>query len=261
MEHIFLSLVGLAFILFGLSVFKDIEKLSVITTPLWNLLENRLKGKGSDLSESKRKLYAVLSILIGFVLIIGSINQFIDQLKWEQKREHIVNEANRLGMSVEDYTTIDSALFYMPPNSTVEDYKKIDEKAKKSGFTDGYSYLLEEQSAKKDGRTIDQVIAERAKRKAEEEAERKAEEEKEQQAKAYAQSSNSSASSDNKSRVVSIVGWTVYLANGNKFILEKPTVLHVNDQIYPKADIAFIQVGYRCSYTGDLIAIEAFCER
>jgi hypothetical protein len=261
MEHIFLSLVGVAFILFGLSVFKTIGNLTLITTPLWNLLENRLKGKGANLSDSKRKLFAVFSIIIGFVLIIGSINAYIDQLKWEQKQAHIVSEAERLGISVEEYRTIDSALFYMPPNSTVEDYKKIDEKAKKSGFTDGFAYLLEEQSAKKDGKTIDQVIAERAKRKAEEVAERKAEEEKEQQAKAYAQSSNQSSGGGDKSRVVSIVGWTVYLANGDKFILEKPTVLHLDGQIYPKADIAFIQVGYRCRYTGDLVAIEAFCER
>ncbi len=103
-----------------------------------------------------------------------------------------------------------------------------------------------------------------------EEAKRLAEQrqrEKEEASRAASQNSNYSAgggSTGGMSRVVSKVGSLIYLANGQTFAIERPTMLHIDGQIYPKGSGSpdYIQVGYRCRFTGEQFNVsEVFCER
>ena len=97
---------------------------------------------------------------------------FLFHLDNQKKEGLITSEAKRLGMSVEEYRRIDSAFLFMPKNSTVSDYKKLDEDAKQMGFKDGYDYLISEYRAKKEGRTIEDVIADKKARQEKDAAEK-----------------------------------------------------------------------------------------
>ena len=69
---------------------------------------------------------------------------------------------------------------------------------------------------------------------------------------------------DGLSKVVGKVGSLIYLANGKTFAIERPTMLHVDGQIYPKGsgNPDYIQIGYRCRFTGTEFEVaEVFCER
>ena len=83
-------------------------------------------------------------------------------------------------------------------------------------------------------------------------------------AKAVSQNSNS-GSNNGLSRVVAKVGSLIYLANQQTFAIERPTMLHIDGQIYPKGSGSpdYIQVGYRCRWTGrsEFEVVEVFCER
>jgi hypothetical protein len=78
------------------------------------------------------------------------------------------------------------------------------------------------------------------------------------------QNSNS-GSNNGLSRVVAKVGSLIYLANQQTFAIERPTMLHIDGQIYPKGSGSpdYIQVGYRCRWTGrsEFEVVEVFCER
>lgn len=75
---------------------------------------------------------------------------------------------------------------------------------------------------------------------------------------------SSSGSGGGMSRVVGKVGSLIYLANGETFAIERPTMLHIDGQIYPKGsgNPDYIQVGYRCRFTGEKFNVaEVFCNR
>lgn len=81
---------------------------------------------------------------------------------------------------------------------------------------------------------------------------------------ASASSGGGGGSTAGLSRVVSKVGSLIYLANGQTFAIERPTMLHIDGTLYPKGsgDPDLIQIGYRCRYIGEQYAvIEVFCER
>ncbi len=81
---------------------------------------------------------------------------------------------------------------------------------------------------------------------------------------ASASSGGGGSSTGGLSRVVSKVGSLIYLANGQTFAIERPTMLHIDGTLYPKGsgDPDLIQIGYRCRYIGEQYAvIEVFCER
>jgi hypothetical protein len=84
------------------------------------------------------------------------------------------------------------------------------------------------------------------------------------QQKAEQQANQSTSSANEMSRVVSKVGSVIYLANQKTFIIERPTMLHIDGQIYPKGSGSpdYIQIGYRCRFTGtEYNVAEVFCER
>lgn len=80
----------------------------------------------------------------------------------------------------------------------------------------------------------------------------------------YVSQNSPTASTGGMSRVVSKVGSLIYLANGQTFAIERPTMLHIDGQIYPKGSGSpdYIQVGYQCRFTGDSFNVaEVFCKR
>lgn len=105
-----------------------------------------------------------------------------------------------------------------------------------------------------------------AKKKAEEQAAKMkaAEEEAAQRRDAMQKAAQSGSSVGGMSKVVSKVGSLIYLANGQTFAIERPTMLHIDGQIYPKGsgNPDYIQVGYRCRFTGEPFNVaEVFCDR
>jgi len=170
-----MALVGLVVTILGVSVFVK-NKYLVVATNYWDKKKDK---KGNPYSPLRRKFTGVGYIFFGLIIVIMGFGIYADEQRKQEKEEHIKNESQRLNMSIDEYRTIDSAFLFMPKNSTVEDYKKIDEKAKKQGFKDGYDYLITEYSAKKEGKNIEDVIAERKVKAEKEAAERRAKEEQE----------------------------------------------------------------------------------
>lgn len=114
------------------------------------------------------------------------------------------------------------------------------------------------------GNLNEQIATVDRKIKAREEALAKKKAEEEAAAQRNAMQSSSTSSVGGMSRVVSKVGSLIYLANGQTFAIERPTMLHIDGQIYPKGSGSpdYIQVGYRCRFTGDSYSVaEVFCER
>ena len=75
---------------------------------------------------------------------------------------------------------------------------------------------------------------------------------------------SSASSANGLSRVVAKVGSLIYLANQKTFAIERPTILHIDGQMYPKGSGSpdYIQVGYRCRFLGSEFNVtEVFCER
>jgi len=169
----FISLVGLmisaTLFIFGISAFIQLKYFNFASS-YWD--KKRLKN-GSSLSSLRKKITGFLYIFVALLILLTSLGMHLSHLDNQRKEVLIIGEAQRLGMSVEEYRRIDSAFLFMPKNSTVSDYKKIDEDAKNLGFKDGYDYLISEYSAKKQGRTIEDVIADK-KAKQEKEASEKA---------------------------------------------------------------------------------------
>ena len=157
----FISLVGLiigtTLFIFGISAFIQFRYLN-FASGYWD--KKRLKN-GNSLSSLRKKITGALYILVALLILLTSLGMYLSHLDNQKKEVLIIGEAQRLGMSVEEYRRIDSAFLFMPKNSTVSDYKKIDENAKNLGFKDGYDYLISEYSAKKQGRTIEDVIADK----------------------------------------------------------------------------------------------------
>jgi hypothetical protein len=157
----FISLVGLiigtTLFIFGISAFIQFKYLNFASS-YWD--KKRLKN-GSSLSSLRKKITGFLYIFVALLILLTSLGMYLSHLDNQKKEALIISEAQRLGMSVEEYKRIDSAFLFMPKNSTVSDYTKIDENAKNLGFKDGYDYLISEYSAKKQGRTIEDVIADK----------------------------------------------------------------------------------------------------
>ena len=157
----FISLVGLiigtTLFIFGISAFIQFKYLNFASS-YWD--KKRLKN-GSSLSSLRKKITGFLYIFVALLILLTSLGMYLSHLDNQKKEVLIIGEAQRLGMSVEEYRRIDSAFLFMPKNSTVSDYTKIDENAKNLGFKDGYDYLISEYRAKKEGRTIEDVIADR----------------------------------------------------------------------------------------------------
>ncbi|CAN1505847.1 hypothetical protein MCEKH45_00644 [Methylophilaceae bacterium] len=141
------------------------------------------------------------------------------------------------------------------------DLKKYESLAKgNSAFADvqaKYLNAVEEKEAK------DKKIA--AAKAAKEKEMAAAKEIEEQEQEITEQQATSSYSSDNDlSKVVAKVGSLIYLANQKTFAIERPTILHINGQMYPQGSGSpdYIQVGYRCRFTGtEYNVAEVFCER
>ena len=157
----FISLVGLiigtTLFIFGISAFIQFKYLNFASS-YWD--KKRLKN-GSSLSSLRKKITGFLYIFVALLILLTSLGMYLSHLDNQKKEALIISEAQRLGMSVEEYKRIDSAFLFMPKNSTVSDYTKIDENAKNLGFKDGYDYLISEYSAKKQGKTIEDVIADK----------------------------------------------------------------------------------------------------
>jgi len=150
-------MIGLILFIFGISAFIQFKYLNFASS-YWD--KKRLKN-GSSLSSLRKKITGFLYIFVALLILLTSLGMYLSHLDNQKKEVLIIGEAQRLGMSVEEYRRIDSAFLFMPKNSTVSDYTKIDENAKNLGFKDGYDYLISEYSAKKQGRTIEDVIADK----------------------------------------------------------------------------------------------------
>ncbi len=157
----FISLVGLmigaTLFIFGISAFIQLKYLNFATS-YW---DKKRQKNGNSLSSLRKKITGTLYILVALLILLTSLGMYLSHLDNQKKEVLIISEAERLGMSVEEYRRIDSAFLFMPKNSTVSDYKKVDENAKNLGFKDGYDYLISEYSAKKQGKTIEDVIADK----------------------------------------------------------------------------------------------------
>jgi hypothetical protein len=209
MVSIILALIGIAIATLGISAFIKLKYLDVAAS-YWN---NKRSKNGNPLSPLRKKLTAIGYIFSGLLIILISWSLYLDQQHDKEKEDHIKNEAKRLNIPVEEYRTIDSAFLFMPKNSTVDDYKKVDEKAKKLGFNNGYDYLLEEYSAKKKGKTIEDVISERRAKQEKEAAEKKAKQEKEAAEKA-AEAKMAQAQARDSSAMASIPQGEFYTDRG-----------------------------------------------
>jgi len=150
-------MIGLILFIFGISAFIQFKYLNFASS-YWD--KKRLKN-GSSLSSLRKKITGFLYIFVALLILLTSLGMYLSHLDNQKKEVLIIGEAQRLGMSLEEYRRIDSAFLFMPKNSTVSDYTKIDENAKNLGFKDGYDYLISEYSAKKQGRTIEDVIADK----------------------------------------------------------------------------------------------------
>ncbi len=150
-------MIGLTLFIFGISAFFQFKYLNFAFS-YWE--KKRLKN-GNSLSSLRKKITGTLYILVALLILLTSLGTYLSHLDNQKKEGLITSEAKRLGMSVEEYRRIDSAFLFMPKNSTVSDYKKVDENAKNLGFKDGYDYLISEYSAKKQGKTIEDVIADK----------------------------------------------------------------------------------------------------
>jgi hypothetical protein len=150
-------MIGLTLFIFGISAFIQFKYLNFAFS-YWE--KKRLKN-GNSISSLRKKITGTLYILVALLILLTSLGTYLSHLDNQKKEGLITSEAKRLGMSVEEYRRIDSAFLFMPKNSTISDYTKLDEVAKKLGFKDGYDYLISEYRAKKEGRTIEDVIADR----------------------------------------------------------------------------------------------------
>jgi hypothetical protein len=150
-------MIGATLFIFGISAFTQLKYLNFASS-YWD--KKRLKN-GSSLSSLRKKITGFLYIFVALLILLTSLGMYLSHLDNQKKEVLIIGEAQRLGMSVEEYRRIDSAFLFMPKNSTVSDYKKIDEDAKNLGFKDGYDYLISEYRAKKEGRTIEDVITDK----------------------------------------------------------------------------------------------------
>lgn len=150
-------IIGLILFIFGISAFAHFNYLGFASN-YWD--KKRLKN-GNALSSLRKKITGALYIFIALLILLTSLGVYLTHLDNQKKEVLIINEAKRLGMSVEEYRRIDSAFLFMPKNSTLNDYNKIDENAKNLGFKDGYDYLINEYTAKKQGKTIEDFINDR----------------------------------------------------------------------------------------------------
>lgn len=150
-------LIGITLFIFGISAFIKLRYFNFAST-YWD--KKRLKN-GNSLSLLRKKITGTLYILVALLILLTSLGTYLSHLDNQKKEGLITSEAKRLGMSIEEYRRIDSAFLFMPKNSTISDYTKLDEVAKKLGFKDGYDYLISEYRAKKEGRTIEDVITDR----------------------------------------------------------------------------------------------------
>ena len=150
-------MIGLTLFIFGISAFIQFKYLNFASN-YWG--KKRLKN-GNSISSLRKKITGFLYILVALLILLTSLGMYLSHLDNQKKEVLIIGEAQRLGMSVEEYRRIDSAFLFMPKNSTISDYTKLDEVAKKLGFKDGYDYLISEYRAKKEGKTIEDVIADR----------------------------------------------------------------------------------------------------
>ena len=150
-------MIGITLFIFGISAFIQFKYLNFASN-YWG--KKRLKN-GNSISSLRKKITGFLYILVALLILLTSLGMYLSHLDNQKKEVLIIGEAQRLGMSVEEYRRIDSAFLFMPKNSTISDYTKLDEVAKKLGFKDGYDYLISEYRAKKEGKTIEDVIADR----------------------------------------------------------------------------------------------------
>jgi hypothetical protein len=150
-------MIGATLFIFGISAFIQLKYLNFATS-YW---DKKRQKNGNSLSSIRKKIAGTLYILVALLILLTSLGMYLSHLDNQKKEVLIISEAERLGMSVEEYRRIDSAFLFMPKNSTVSDYKKVDENAKNLGFKDGYEYLISEYSAKKQGKTIEDVIADK----------------------------------------------------------------------------------------------------
>jgi hypothetical protein len=150
-------MIGITLFIFGISAFIQFKYLNFASN-YWG--KKRLKN-GNSLSSLRKKITGTFYILVALLILLTSLGTYLSHLDNQKKEGLITNEAKRLGMSVEEYRRIDSAFLFMPKNSTISDYAKLDEVAKKLGFKDGYDYLISEYRANKEGRTIEDVITDR----------------------------------------------------------------------------------------------------
>ena len=157
MTSLILNLLGIAILILGVSAFVKFKYLQIAA----NYWDRKKTKNGDSISSLTKKITGIVYIILGILIIVMSVAVYLGQLRDQEKEAHIKSEASRLGISIEDYRTIDSAFLLMPKGSTVEDYKIVDDRAKKLGFKDGYDYLLEEYRAKKDGKKIEDIIAQK----------------------------------------------------------------------------------------------------
>jgi len=149
--------IGFFLLAIGISAFVRLKFLQIASN-YWD--KKKLKN-GNSYSPLRKKILGFLYVLAGIFIILTSLGILLVHLDDEKKERRIVSESTKLGIPVEEYRRIDSAFLFMPQNSTINDYKQVDERAKKMGFEDGYDYLVSEYSAKKKGKTAEDVIAER----------------------------------------------------------------------------------------------------
>jgi len=127
-------------------------------------------------------LFSIVSaFVLGFIFILSGFGQAIKDFEDKKIMDKISIEAKTLNVPPYEFEKIKSAFVFMPKESSVSDYLKEDELAKKEGFKDAYEYLLAKYRADKEGISLEQFKDKIKAEKAKEEQEKLAKEKKMQQ--------------------------------------------------------------------------------
>jgi len=123
----------------------------------------------------------VASFFLGLIFILSGFGQAIKDIEDREIMNKISSEAKALNVPPYEFEKIKSAFIFMPKGSSVSDYLKEDELAKKEGFKDAYDYLLVKYRADKEGISLEQYKDKIKAEKAKEEQEKLAKEKEMQQ--------------------------------------------------------------------------------
>ncbi len=119
-------------------------------------------------STLKTKILGLIFFSLGLILTLVGLGSGLVDFEERQILNKIAAEAKLLNIPPYEYEKIKSAFVFMPKGSSVSDYLKEDEIARKEGFKDGLDYILAKYRAEKEGISFEQykqkIKEERAKK-------------------------------------------------------------------------------------------------